>query len=115
MAITKDDIAPKFVNGVAVEMTEEEKQARVDEWNQAIADMPAKKLGQVRKIRDKLLNESDWKVTKAKEKGTTLSTSFKNWRDALRDIPADYTTEAEYDELLERNADGSMKHSVWSE
>ena len=115
MAITKDDIAPKFVNGVAVEMTEEEKQARVDEWNQAIADMPAKKLVQVRKIRDRILNESDWKVTSAKEQGTNLSTSFKNWRQGLRDIPTTYTTESEYDELLARDDDGNLTHSVWSE
>ena len=115
MAITKDDIAPKFVNGVAVEMTEEEKQARVDEWNQAIADMPAKKLVQVRKIRDRILNESDWKVTSAKEQGTNLSTSFKNWRQGLRDIPSTYTTESEYDELLARDENGNLTHSVWSE
>lgn len=35
--------------------------------------------------RNKLLADSDWQVIMAKEKGTSLSTAFKNWRQALRD------------------------------
>ena len=48
MTITKDDIAPKFVNGVAVEMTEEEKQARVDEWNAWESKSGERKLEQIK-------------------------------------------------------------------
>ena len=37
----------------------------------------------------------------------------RTYRTNLRNIPQDNTTEAKYDELLERNADGSLKHSIW--
>ena len=36
--------------------------------------------------RDKRLAKDDWKVVKAKETGTNLSTAFKTYRQALRDI-----------------------------
>ena len=74
-----------------------------------------RKLEKIRTIRNKLLQDTDWKVTMAKEKGTTLSSGFKTWRDNLRKIPQDYTTETKYDELLARDTDGKLTHSVWSE
>ena len=49
-------------------------------------------LENLRKIRNSLLADSDWEVTMAKEKGTTLSASFKNWRQELRDITEGLTT-----------------------
>jgi Flp pilus assembly protein TadG len=86
--------------------------ARQKEWNDASA---TRKLAQIRSIRNQLLQDTDWKVTMAKEKGTTLSSGFKTWRDNLRKIPQDYTTETKYDELLARDTDGNLTHSVWSE
>jgi len=74
-----------------------------------------RKLEKIRTIRNKLLQDTDWKVTMAKEKGTTLSSGFKTWRENLRKIPQDYTTETKYDELLARDTDGNLTHSVWSE
>ena len=44
----------------------------------------------------------------------TMPDNIKTWRQSLRDIPQDYTTEAKYDELLEKKDDGSLKHSVWT-
>ena len=35
------------------------------------------------------------------------------YRQALRDIPQDYS-EDKYDELLARDDDGNLTHSVWS-
>ena len=40
----------------------------------------------VRTQRDKLLQETDWVVIKAKETGTNLSAEFKTYRQELRDI-----------------------------
>ena len=74
-----------------------------------------RKLEEIRTIRNELLQDSDWKVTMAKEKGTTLSSEFKTWRDNLRKIPQDYDTETKYDELLARDSNGNLTHSVWSE
>ena len=41
--------------------------------------------------RDKRLVKDDWKVVKAKETGSTLSTAFKTYRQALRDLPSTAT------------------------
>jgi hypothetical protein len=39
---------------------------------------------------------------------------MKTWRQNLRNIPQDYTTEEEYDLLLARDENGNLTHSVWS-
>ena len=101
-------------NGL-VPFTTEEETIR-DALVQKEADLaPTYKLNSIRSLRDEKLKATDWKVTSAKEQGTKLSTSFKNWRQGLRDIPSTYTTESEYDELLARDDDGNLTHSVWSE
>ena len=43
----------------------------------------------------------------------TMSDAIKNYRQALRDIPANYNTESKYDELLART-NGKLTHSVWT-
>jgi len=110
MAITKDDIAPKFVNGVAVEMTEEEKQARVDEWNAWESKSGERKLEQVKKIRLQKLIETDYLANS----DVTMPDNVKTWRQTLRDLPANHTDEAAYDALLARDSDGQLTHSIWS-
>jgi hypothetical protein len=94
--------------------TEEQTQYDKDlaDWNSKSA---TRKLNKIKKFRKLKLEATDWKVTSAKEQGTNLSTSFKNWRQGLRDIPTTYTTESEYEELLARDEDGNLTHSVWSE
>jgi len=91
-----------------------EEQASYDDYN-STEKVTARKLEEIRTIRNQLLKDTDWKVTMAKEKGSTLSSGFKTWRDNLRKIPQDYTTETKYDELLARDTDGKLTHSVWSE
>ena len=41
----------------------------------------------VRAQRDRLLAETDWVITKAKETGTNIPTAMKTYRQALRDVP----------------------------
>ena len=41
--------------------------------------------------RDKRLVKDDWKIIKAKETGSNLSTAFKTYRQALRDLPSTAT------------------------
>jgi len=110
MTITKDDIAPKFVNGVAVEMTEEEKQARVDEWNAWNDASGDRKLAEIKSIRNQKLQETDYYALQ----DVTMSNEMKAWRLNLRNIPQDYTTEEEYDLLLARDENGNLTHSIWS-
>jgi len=83
----------KIVNGQQVELTAEEiaqRQAEETAWNNGAKD---RALAELRAKRDRLLAKDDWKVVKAKEKGTTLSASFKTYRQALRDLPSTVTDE----------------------
>ena len=41
--------------------------------------------------RDKRLTDSDWVVTKAMEEGTSVTSTWKAYRQALRDLPASAT------------------------
>ena len=90
----------KLVNGEQIQLTAEEEAIRDAEeqawldgaFDRAIADLRAK--------RDRLLASSDWEVIMAKEKGTTLSTGFKNYRQALRDITNDLTTVEEVNAVV---------------
>ena len=43
----------------------------------------------------------------------TMSEEMKTYRQSMRDIPQDYS-EDKYDELLARDSDGNLTHSVWS-
>ena len=105
----------KMINETKVQFTAEEEAER-DAQEKAWADgSKDRKLAEVRFIRDNKLQQTDWKVTSAKEQSTNLSTSFKNWRQSLRDIPTTYNTESKLDEVLARDSDGKLTHSVWSE
>ncbi len=48
----------------------------------------AEKWKRVRSQRDILLNETDWIVTKATETETSVSSAWKSYRQALRDVPS---------------------------
>ena len=85
----------KMVNNERIRFTTAEETARDEEelaWANGAFDRAIKVL---RDKRNKLLADCDWEVVMAKEKGTTLSTAFKNYRQALRDITDDLTTEEE--------------------
>ena len=105
----------QYINGVLVDLTTAE-QLEYDnmqlDWQNKSSE---RKLAKIRSIRNQLLQDTDWKITMAKEKGTTLSSGFKTWRDNLRKIPQDYDTETKYDESLARDSNGNLTHSVWSE
>ena len=54
----------------------------------------------LREERDILLSKSDWRVTKANDTGIPMSTEWKTYRQALRDLPASSTPKLNsYDEL----------------
>ena len=48
----------------------------------------AEKWKDVRSQRDRLLNETDWVVTKATETGETVTSAWKTYRQKLRDVPS---------------------------
>mgnify|MGYP003135147814 FL=1 len=76
------------INGERVQFTAEEEAAR-DAEEQAWADAaPARALADLRAKRDDLLKASDWEIVSELEKGNAISTDMKNYRQALRDLPA---------------------------
>ena len=85
------------INGINREMTTEE----LAEYNQIQADFEAtrveNKLKQIRAMRDKKLQETDYLGASDQ----TMSEAMKTRRQEWRDLPQNNTTEEQYDALLE--------------
>tara|TARA_R110002012_G_scaffold246571_2_gene422152 strand:- start:240 stop:530 length:291 start_codon:yes stop_codon:yes gene_type:complete len=74
----------KNVNGVKIELSDEEEAAR-DAEEKAVADAaPAKALAALRKKRDSLLAETDYHGCS----DMTMSDDMKTYRQELRDLPS---------------------------
>ena len=100
----------KIVDGIKINFTpaeEAERDAQDQAWNDKSAE---RKLNRIKKIRLEKLEETDYMANS----DYTMAEDVKTWRQTMRDIPANYTTEAEYDEVLARDANGNLTHSVWS-
>ena len=98
----------QMVNGQLVDMTESEIQeynARTTAWNNASAD---RKLGYIKAIRLQKLEATDYLALS----DNTMSDEIKTYRQSMRDIPQDYS-EADYDDLLARDEQGNLTHTVW--
>ena len=96
------------INGVEVDFTPEEeaiKDAEDKAWNDAKAD---RKLAEIRSIRNQKLQETDWWVISEQ-----ITDAQKTWRENLRKLPQDFSTEEEYDLLLAINEQGKLTHSIW--
>ena len=71
-------------------------------------DAPNRKLKQIKKFRLEFLEETDWWALRG-----NMTDAQAQFRQKLRDIPADYDS-SKYDELLARDSDGKLTHTVWS-
>ena len=76
----------KYLNGVLIELTDAEEAAYIASIP-TDAEVLAQKWKNQREIRDNLLSQTDWVVTKAFETGGTVSDDWKTYRQALRDVP----------------------------
>jgi len=97
------------INGEHIQFTAEEETARdVEEqvWNDASAE---RKLSEIKAIRLQKLIKTDY----LSNSDMTMPDDIKTWRQSLRDIPQDNTTEEQYDLLLAR-VDGQLTHEIWS-
>jgi len=98
------------INGINREMTAEEQ----EEYDQVQSDFNAtkkeNKLRQIRAMRNQKLQETDYLGLS----DTTLSVAMSNYRQGLRDIPQNNTTEEQYDLLLARDVDKNLTHAIWS-
>ena len=70
-----------------------------------------KKLKAVKKLRLEKLIETDYLANS----DVTMPDNIKTWRQSLRNIPQDFSTEEQYDLLLARDEEtGELTHSIWS-
>ena len=93
-----------------IDLTNEEKQKLVDEWNAYESQSATRKLAEIKQIRLEKLIETDYLANS----DMTMPNNVKTWRQTLRDLPANHTDEAAYDLLLARDDSGNLTHSVWS-
>ena len=96
-------------NGIEREATEQEKAdiiARNKEWEDNKVN---RQLAEIRNIRNQKLSETDYLAMS----DNTMSDEMKAFRKSMRDIPQDYS-EADYDDLLARDEQGNLTHTVWS-
>ena len=99
-----------WINGEIVDLSADEIakiEAERKEWNDASA---TRKLARIKKIRLQKLSETDYLAMS----DNTMPDNIKTWRQSLRDLPQNNTTEAEYDALLARDSDGNLTNSIWS-
>ena len=86
-----------------------EEQAVYDDYN-STEKVTARKLEQIKKIRLEKLQETDYLANS----DVTMPDNIKTWRQSLRDLPQNNTTEEQYDALLARDSDGNLTNSIWS-
>ena len=86
-----------------------EEQAVYDDYN-STEKVTARKLEQIKEIRLEKLQETDYLANS----DVTMPDNIKTWRQSLRDLPQNNTTETQYDALLARDNDGNLTNSIWS-
>jgi hypothetical protein len=82
----------KYVDGVLVELTDEEQTFRDTEEQAWADDAPNRRMAELRRQRDILLAETDWMANS----DVTMSDAWATYRQALRDI----TTQTPNDDAL---------------
>ena len=104
------DYSPKNVDGELIELTDAECEVLLQqtiEWNNGSNN---RKLNEIRIIRNQKLSETDYLAMS----DNTMPDNIKTWRQSLRDLPQNNTTEEEYDALLARDSDGNLTNAIWS-
>ena len=97
-------------NGIVRDMTVDEQKEYDAQMAIFAAEKPSRQLSQIRKIRNQKLFETDYLAMS----DNTMPDNIKTWRQSLRDLPQNNTTETEYDALLARDDDGNLTNSIWS-
>jgi len=69
----------------------------------------SEKLQDIRDIRNRRLANTDYLAMS----DNVMSDEMKTYRQNMRDIPQDYS-EADYNDLLARDEQGNLTHTVWS-
>jgi len=93
-----------------VPFTPEEEAARDLEEQQWAAKSGERKLEEIKKIRLSKLKETDYLALS----DLTLTDGMKTYRQGMRDIPQNNSTEEQYDLILARDEQGNLTNSIWS-
>ena len=99
-----------------VEMTADEEASLRAEWKAWEDTSSERKLTKIKEIRLQKLIETDYLANS----DVTMPDNIKTWRQNLRNLPQDFSTEEQYDLLLARETDdtkdnfGQLTHSIWS-
>ena len=91
------------------EYSQARKEEIAAEWNAWEAKSDERKLAKIKEIRLSKLQETDYLALNDQ----TLSVAMSDYRQGLRDIPQNNTTEEQYDLLLAK-VDGQLTHAIWS-
>ena len=93
------------------EMTAQE-QANHDARQKAWADASAtRKLTRIKFLRQERLEATDYMANS----DVTMPDYIKTWRQTLRDLPQNNTSESQYDTLLSEDSNKKLTHSVWTQ
>ena len=103
------DIAPKMVDDDIIMLSEEEALAVANKEKNYSAGSKDRKLKEIKEIRLQKLVETDY----LSNSDVTMPDNIKTWRQSLRDLPQNNTTEEQYDLLLAR-VDKQLTHAIWS-
>jgi len=68
------------------------------------------KLKDIKEIRLQKLKDTDY----LSNSDVTMPDNIKTWRQSLRDIPQNNTTEEQYDLILAKDEDGNLTNEIWS-
>tara|TARA_R100000995_G_C3402614_1_gene85602 strand:+ start:248 stop:574 length:327 start_codon:yes stop_codon:yes gene_type:complete len=96
-------------NGVTRAMTDVEKA----QWDKDSASSTSKdrKLNRIKRLRLQKLKQTDW----MSNSDYTMPSYIKTWRQTLRDLPQNNTSESQYDALLTKDSNGKLTNSVWTQ
>jgi hypothetical protein len=97
-----------YCDGVFRDMTSEE-QAEYDA-RQVKANSVSERLKTVRRMRNELLIESDWRASS----DYNMSDEWKAKRQSWRDAPQNFNTTEKLDELLASDEQGNLTHTLWT-
>ena len=87
-------------------------QSKIDEIKEYYSDAKVneRKLNQIKNIRNEKLQSTDWMANS----DVTMQDYIKTWRQSLRDIPANNDS-SKYDDLLKRDDNGNLTHTIWTQ
>ena len=103
------DYEYKNVSGKNIKLTDAEIKELQDRDTAWASKSGERKLAEIKDIRLQKLNETDYLDTS----DNTMSDEMKTYRQSMRDIPQNYS-KADYDDLLARDEQGNLTHTVWS-